>query len=57
MPTLDHVRKWQAELKKAGISESRPATPLLLPNYARQPYDYLTDYARKTLSAGQIKVA
>jgi succinate dehydrogenase / fumarate reductase flavoprotein subunit len=57
MLTLDHVRKWQAKLKKAGISESRPATPLLLPNYARQPYDYLTDYARKILSSGQIKVA
>ena len=53
---LDHVRQWQSELKKAGINESRPATPLLLPNYARQPYDYLTDYARKTMSSGQIKV-
>ena len=55
--TLDHVGKWQAELKEAGITESRPATPLLLPNYARQPDDYLADYARKTLSSGQIKVA
>ena len=55
MLTLDHVRKWQAELGEASISEVRPATPLLLPNYARQPYDYLTDYARKTLSTGQIK--
>jgi succinate dehydrogenase/fumarate reductase flavoprotein subunit len=53
---LDHVRRWQSGLKKAGINESRPATPLLLPNYARQPYDYLTDYARKTMSSGQIKV-
>jgi succinate dehydrogenase/fumarate reductase flavoprotein subunit len=53
---LDHVRQWQSELKKAGINESRPATPLLLPDYARQPYDYLTDYARKTMSSGQIKV-
>jgi succinate dehydrogenase/fumarate reductase flavoprotein subunit len=53
---LDHVRRWQSGLKKAGINESRPATPLLLPNYARQPYDYLTDYARKIMSSGQIKV-
>jgi len=56
-PTLDHVRKWQAELKAAAIAELRPASPLLLPNYARQPYDYLSDYARQTLTAGQIKLA
>ena len=55
--TLDHVHKWQAGLKEAGIAESRPATPILLPNYARQPFDYLADYARKTLASGQIKVA
>jgi succinate dehydrogenase/fumarate reductase flavoprotein subunit len=55
--TLDHVRKWQAELKEAGIAKSRPATPLLLPDYARKPDDYLADYARKTLSSGQIRVA
>jgi succinate dehydrogenase/fumarate reductase flavoprotein subunit len=54
---LDHVRRWQSGLKKAGIAESRLATPLLLPNYARQPDDYLTDYARKTMSSGQIKIA
>ena len=56
-PTLDHVRKWQTELKAADITEQRPASPLLLPNYARQPYDYLSDYARQTLTAGQIKLA
>jgi len=55
--TLDHVRKWQAGLKEAGITENRPATPLLLPDYARKPHDYLADYARKTLSSGQIRVA
>jgi succinate dehydrogenase / fumarate reductase flavoprotein subunit len=55
--TLDHVTKWQSKLKEAGIAEGLSATPLLLPNYARQPHDYLTDYARKTLSSGQIKVA
>jgi len=55
--TLDHVRRWQAGLKEAGITESRPATPLLLPDYARKPDDYLADYARKTLSSGQIRVA
>jgi succinate dehydrogenase / fumarate reductase flavoprotein subunit len=55
--TLDHVRKWQAELKKAGLTEERPATPLLLPNYARQPYDYLTDSTRKNIPPGQIRIA
>lgn len=32
--TLDHVRKWQREIKEAGL-ESRPVSPMLLPNYAR----------------------
>jgi succinate dehydrogenase/fumarate reductase flavoprotein subunit len=34
--SLDHVRRWEQELKEAGIAESRPVSPLLLPNYARQ---------------------
>ena len=54
--TLDHVRRWQAELKQAGLAESRPISPLLLPNYARQPYDYLPDYTKQILTVGQIKV-
>jgi len=32
--TLDHVRKWQREIKEAGL-ESRLVSPMLLPNYAR----------------------
>ena len=55
--TLDHVRQWQAELKQAGLAELRPISPLLLPNYARQPYDYLPDYTKQILSVGQIKIA
>jgi len=54
--TLDHVHQWQAELKQAGLAELRPASPLLLPNYARQPYDYLPDYTKQILTVGQIKV-
>ncbi|MCK4354147.1 MAG: FAD-binding protein [Dehalococcoidia bacterium] len=33
--TLEHVRKWQRELKEAGL-ESMPVSPMLLPNYANQ---------------------
>jgi len=55
--TLDHVRQWQTGLKQAGLAELRPASPLLLPNYARQPYDYLSDYSKQMLSVGQIKLA
>jgi len=55
--TLDHVRRWQAELKQAGLAEQRPASPLLLPNYAREPYDYLPDYTRQILTVGQAKLA
>jgi len=32
---LDHVRKWQREIKKAGL-QGAPVSPMLLPNYARQ---------------------
>jgi len=53
---LDHVRQWQAELKQAGLAELRPTSPLLLPNYARQPYDYLSDYSRSILTPSQIRL-
>ncbi len=33
--TLDHVRKWQQEIHKAGLDDM-PVSPMLLPNYARQ---------------------
>jgi succinate dehydrogenase/fumarate reductase flavoprotein subunit len=55
--TLDHVRRWQSELKRLGLAKLRPVSPLLLPNYARQPYDYLPDHTRQILATGQIKVA
>jgi len=55
--TLDHVRQWQRELKEAGLAEVRPISPKLLPDYARQPYDYLADYVTERLQPGQIKVA
>jgi len=56
-PTLDHVRRWQRELEQAGIAKLRPISPKLLPDYARQPYDYLTGYTREKLTIGQVKLA
>jgi succinate dehydrogenase / fumarate reductase flavoprotein subunit len=49
--TLDHVCKWQGEIKKAGL-EQMPVSPMLLPNYARreryvpgfQPLDQVSPY-------------
>jgi succinate dehydrogenase / fumarate reductase flavoprotein subunit len=32
---LEHIRWWQKELKEAGIAESRPVSPQLLPDYRR----------------------
>jgi succinate dehydrogenase / fumarate reductase flavoprotein subunit len=55
--TLDHVRQWQQELEKLGLAKQRPISPLLLPNYARQPYDYLPEYTRQIVTTGQIKIA
>ena len=55
--TLDHVRRWQQELKKLGLAQLRPISPLLLPNYARQPYDYLSDYTKQILTVGQVRIA
>jgi succinate dehydrogenase / fumarate reductase flavoprotein subunit len=55
--TLDHVHQWQEELEKLGLTRQRPISPLLLPNYARQPDDYLPDYTRQILAPGQIKIA
>ncbi|MFH1031022.1 MAG: FAD-dependent oxidoreductase [Chloroflexota bacterium] len=55
--TLEHVRKWQRELKQAGLAKARPISPMLLPNYAREMPDYLPDYALQTLPTGRIKIA
>ncbi len=53
--SLEHVRRWQSELEGTGLAKSRPTSPLLLPDYARQPHDYLPEYTRRILSAGQTK--
>ncbi len=55
--SLEHVRHWQRELEQAGLAGKRPVSPLLLPNYAKQPNDYLADYVTEMLTPGQIKVA
>ncbi|MFC2016315.1 FAD-binding protein [Chloroflexota bacterium] len=44
--TLRHVRRWQRELKQAGLAKVRPISPLLLPDYARHMPDYLSDYTK-----------
>ncbi|MCD6300151.1 MAG: FAD-binding protein [Dehalococcoidales bacterium] len=54
--TLEHVRQWQGELEQAGLAKVRPVSPLLLPNYARQPHDYLANYVIEKLQPNQIKV-
>jgi succinate dehydrogenase / fumarate reductase flavoprotein subunit len=33
--TLEHVARWQKGLKEAGLAESRPVSPMLIPDYAR----------------------
>jgi succinate dehydrogenase/fumarate reductase flavoprotein subunit len=55
--TLEHVSRWQRELEQAGLAKVRPISPMLLPNYARQPSDYLADYVTEKLLPGQIKVS
>jgi len=55
--TLDHVRRWQRELEQVGLAQLRPISPLLLPDYARRMPDYLPDYTKQALSAGQVKIA
>jgi len=56
-PTLAHVVKWQGELTKQGLAKSRPIAPMLLPNYARQPQDFLSEQTKKTLTSGKLKLA
>ena len=55
-PTLEHVRRWQQALEQAGLAQVRPISPLLLPDYARHMPDYLSDYAKQAISAGQVKI-
>jgi succinate dehydrogenase / fumarate reductase flavoprotein subunit len=44
--TLEHVRKWQDELKKSGL-EKRPITPKLVPDYARHGNVMRADWHRR----------
>jgi len=37
-PTLEHVRRWQNELIKAGLAKQRPVSPRLLPDYVRRTH-------------------
>jgi succinate dehydrogenase/fumarate reductase flavoprotein subunit len=39
-PTLEHVRRWQEELTRAGLASQRPVSPRLLPNYVRRTRGY-----------------
>ncbi|MFC1977256.1 FAD-binding protein [Chloroflexota bacterium] len=48
--TLDHVRQHQKELERIGIIGERRFSPMVLPNYARQPKDYLADLYQKMSS-------
>ncbi len=55
--TLEHVSRWQRQLEEAGLAKARPISPMLLPNYAREPSDYIADIVTEQLLPGQIKVA
>ncbi len=44
--TLEHVRKWQDELKKAGL-EKRPISPKLVPDYAKHGKLMRADWHRR----------
>jgi succinate dehydrogenase/fumarate reductase flavoprotein subunit len=55
--SLNHVKTWQQELKKAGLVDARPISPKILPDYARQPHDYLSENVINKLNTGSIKVA
>jgi succinate dehydrogenase / fumarate reductase flavoprotein subunit len=39
-PTLEHVRRWQAEMEKTGLAQKRPVSPRLLPDYTRRARGY-----------------
>jgi succinate dehydrogenase / fumarate reductase flavoprotein subunit len=34
-PTLEHVRRWQKDIERAGLADKRPLSPKILPNYTR----------------------
>jgi len=39
-PTIEHVRRWQEDLEKAGLARERPVSPRLLPDYTRRARGY-----------------
>ncbi|MFC2016488.1 FAD-binding protein [Chloroflexota bacterium] len=49
--TLDHVRQHQKELERLGTARGRQFSPIVLPNYAKQPRDYLADLYQELRSA------
>ncbi len=55
--SLEHVRKWQEALEEADLNHSRPASPLLLPDYARKGPDYMPDNSRDLLPPARIRTA
>jgi len=55
--TLEHVHRWQDELRRSALDKSRPISPLLLPDYARLIPDYLPDYSKEALTAPRVKPA
>jgi succinate dehydrogenase / fumarate reductase flavoprotein subunit len=55
--TLEHVRRWQAGLRQAGIADDRPVSPLLLPDYARPMGDYMKSSTTERLPAGRVRPA
>ena len=40
VPTMEHIRRWQKDLEKAGLADKRPVAPRLLPDYARRTKGY-----------------
>jgi succinate dehydrogenase/fumarate reductase flavoprotein subunit len=55
-PSLEHVRRWQEEMKHAGLEADRPISPLLLPDYARPMTDYMADTTGRHLPPGRVKM-
>jgi succinate dehydrogenase/fumarate reductase flavoprotein subunit len=39
-PTLEHLRRWRRELQQAGLTEVRPLSPRILPDYVRHVRGY-----------------
>jgi succinate dehydrogenase/fumarate reductase flavoprotein subunit len=39
-PTLEHLRRWRRELQQTGLTEVRPLSPRILPDYVRHVRGY-----------------